>query len=201
VALVQITPPAAAPISLAEVKAQTRVEGSEEDALLMGYVRSATDAVEQLTGLKLLDQEWEWSLDAFAFAFPHRCSWIRLPLAPLLSIVSIVYQDTTGAVQTLPVDTYLIRGLGSVQPAQLILAPGKTWPSTWHGPGAVLIRARYGWVDHNGIPEGLRQAVMMLASYWFGQREAASIGPDSGPVSHVPFAVRELVDPYRIWAA
>jgi uncharacterized phiE125 gp8 family phage protein len=196
--LILITPPTATPISLAEARAQCRVDDASEDALIMAYLRAATDAVEQMTGLRLIDQEWEWSLDAFAF--PHRCCWIRLPLAPLLSIVSIVYQDTTGAVQTLPVDTYLIRGLGSVQPAQLILAPGKTWPATWHGPGAVLIRARYGWIDWNGVPEALRQSVMMLASYWFSQREAASIGPDSGPVSHVPYSVRELTEPYRIWA-
>jgi uncharacterized phiE125 gp8 family phage protein len=198
--LILITPPAAAPLTIQEIRAQCRVDGADEDALLMAYVRSATDAVEQLAGLRLLDQEWEWSLDAFALALPDRCSWIRLPLAPLLSIVSIVYQNTAGAVQTLPVDTYLIRGLGSVQPARLILAPGKTWPATWHGPGAVLLRARFGWPDHNAIPEALRQAVMMLAAFWFGQREAAAIGPDSGPVSHVPFAVRELIEPYKVWS-
>jgi uncharacterized phiE125 gp8 family phage protein len=196
VALIQISGPTAIPISLAEVKAQCRVEDTSEDALLMAYVRSATDAVEGMTGLRLIDQLWEYSVDAFL----ERCGWLRLPLAPLLALEQITYLDAQGVAQTLPVDTYLIRGLGSVQPAQLILAPGKTWPATWHGPGAVLIRFRAGWIDWNGTPESLRQAIMMLASYWFSQREAASIGPDSGPVSHVPFAVRELVEPYRIWA-
>jgi uncharacterized phiE125 gp8 family phage protein len=175
---------------------QCRVDSADEDALLMAYVRSATDAVENMTGLRLLDQTWEYSVDAF----PERCDWLRLPLAPLFALEQITYLDAQGVAQTLPVTTYLIRGLGSMQPARLVLAPDQTWPATWHGKGAVMIRARYGWIDHNGVPEALRQGVIMLAAYWFGQREAASIGPDSGPVSHVPFAVRELIDPYRIWA-
>jgi uncharacterized phiE125 gp8 family phage protein len=194
--LILITPPAALPISLAELKAQCRVDDATEDPLLLGYTRSATDAIEQMTGLRLIDQTWEYAIDGF----PTHCGWIRLPLAPMLAIEQITYLDAQGAAQTLPVITYLIRGLGSVQPGQLILGPGQSWPSTWSGVGAVMIRARYGWIDHNGVPEALRQAVMMLAAYWFGQREAASIGPDQGPVSHVPYSVREILEPFRIWA-
>jgi hypothetical protein len=82
----------------------------------------------------------------------------------------------------------------------LSLAPGQQWPAEWPGWGAVIIRATYGWVDHNSVPEALRQAVMMLTSYWFSQREAAAIGPDSGPVSNVPYGVRELLEPYRVWS-
>jgi uncharacterized phiE125 gp8 family phage protein len=194
--LILITGPTATPISIQEIRAQCRVDSADEDALLMAYVRSATDAIEEMTGLRLLDQTWEYSIDAF----PARCGWIRLPLAPLLALVSIVYQDSTGTVQTLSVDIYLIRGLGSAQPAQLILAPGKTWPSTWHGLGSVMIRFRAGWVDWNGVPEALRQAVMMLACHWFENRSTTAAGPNHGPVSHVPFGVRELIEPYRIWA-
>jgi uncharacterized phiE125 gp8 family phage protein len=194
--LILITPPAAAPISIQEIRAQCRVDDASEDALLMAYVRAATDAVEQMTGLRLIDQTWEYAIDAF----PERCGWIRLPLAPLLALTSIVYLDAQGVAQTLPVTTYLLGGLGSTTPARIILAPNQTWPSNWHGVGSVIIRFRAGWIDHNGAPEALRQAVMMLAAYWFSQREAAAIGPDSGPVSHIPFGVRELVEPYRIWA-
>jgi uncharacterized phiE125 gp8 family phage protein len=194
--LVMITGPTATPISLAELKAQTRVDDASEDALLAAYVRSATDAIEGMTGLRMIDQTWEYTIDTF----PECCAWLRLPLAPLLALEQITYLDVQGVAQTLPVTTYLIRGLGSVQPARLVLAPGQTWPSTWHGHGAVMIRFRAGWIDHNGLPEALRQAVLMLAAYWFGQREAASIGPDSGPVSHIPFGVRELVESFKLWS-
>jgi uncharacterized phiE125 gp8 family phage protein len=194
--LIMITPPTATPISLAEISAQCRVDGNEEEALLMAYVRSATDAVEQMSGLRLIDQTWDYSVDAF----PQHCNWIRLPLAPLFALTSIVYLDTQGVAQPLPVTTYLIKGLGSTTPARLILAPNQTWPATWYGLGSVIIKARYGWIDHNGMPESLRQAVLMLAAYWYGQREAASIGPHQGPVSHIPFGVREILEPYKLWA-
>jgi uncharacterized phiE125 gp8 family phage protein len=196
VSLILITPPTATPISLAEAKAQCRVDDPSEDALLMAYVRSAADAIEQMTGLRLIDQTWEYAIDAF----PERCGWIRLPLAPLLALVSIVYLDAQGVAQTLPVTTYLLGGLGSATPARIILAPNQTWPSTWHGLGTVMIRFRAGWLDHNGVPDALRQAVLMLACNWFENRSTTAAGPDYGPVSHIPFGVRELIEPFRIWA-
>jgi uncharacterized phiE125 gp8 family phage protein len=195
VSLILITPPAATPISLAEARAQCRVDDSSEDALLAGYIRAATTAIEELSGVRMLDQTWEWQVDAF----PLHCGWLTLPLAPLLQLVSIVYQDPTGAVVTLPVETYLIRGLGSTQPARLILAPGKTWPSTWHGVGAVMIRFRAGWIDHNSVPEDLRQAAAMLVAYWFSQREAAQVDPDAR-VFDVPFSIKQILEPHRIFA-
>jgi uncharacterized phiE125 gp8 family phage protein len=194
--LTLITPPAAVPISIQEIRAQCRVDDASEDALLAAYLRSATDAIEQMTGLRLLDQTWEYTVDAF----PDVCGWQRLPLAPLLQLISVIYTDPIGAVQTLPNTVYLIHGISDTQPARLILAPNQQWPATRRGHGSVIIRFRAGWIDHNAIPESLRQAVMMLASYWFSQREAAAIGPDSGPVSDVPFSVKQILEPYRVWA-
>jgi uncharacterized phiE125 gp8 family phage protein len=194
--LTLVTPPAAPPISLAEIKAQVRVEDGSEDALLMGYVRSATDMVEQMSGLRLIDQTWEYSTDAF----PERCGWLRLPLAPLLAVEQITYVNEQGISLTLDSSVYLVRGIGSVQPGRIILGANQQWPTTWRGAGAVVIRARYGWLDHNAVPEALRQAVMMLAAHWFDNRSTTAAGPDYGPVSHTPFGVRELVEPYRVWA-
>jgi uncharacterized phiE125 gp8 family phage protein len=194
--LTLITPPAATPISLAEAKAQLNLDLSESDALVAGFVRSATEAIENMTGLRLLDQVWDYSIDAF----PGRCGWIRLPLAPLTSIVQITYMNEQGTVLTLLPATYLVRGIGSVQPGRIILGVDQQWPTTWRGVGAVTIRMRVGWPTHNQVPEDLRQSVMMLVAYWFNQREAASIGPDSGPVSDVPFSVKQILAPYRVWA-
>jgi uncharacterized phiE125 gp8 family phage protein len=196
VSLILITPPVGTPISLHEARAQCRVDDDSEDALIVGYIRSASEHVEQLTGLKLLDQTWEWTVDGF----PDRCGWLRLPLAPLLQLVSILYQDTQGNVQTLDPLIYRIEGIGSVEPARLILAPNQTWPSTWHGFGAVIIRMRVGWVDHNSVPEALRVAVGMLVAHFYSFREPVVAGSEYGPASHVPYSVRELVSPYRIFA-
>jgi uncharacterized phiE125 gp8 family phage protein len=192
-----ILPPVAIPLSLAEVKAQCRIEDNAEDALLMAYVRSAADYVETTTGLKLISQDWAYQIDGF----PDRCAWIKLPSAPLLSVASVSYLDPLGAWQTLASSVYLVRGIGSVQPGGIALADGQSWPSTSRGIGSVIVTATYGFgPDWNHVPEAIRQAIAMLAAYWFAQREAAAIGSDAGPVSHVPFSVRELLQSYKLWA-
>jgi uncharacterized phiE125 gp8 family phage protein len=194
--LTLITPPAALPISLAEVRAQCRVDDVSEDALLMGYVRSAVDFVEQHSGLKLIDQVWDWSTDAF----PPHCAWVRLPLAPLLAVEQIVYQDPQGTSLTLDPSVYLVRGIGSVQPARLILAPNQQWPVTLRGPDAITIRMRVGFgSDWNAVPHDVRQSIGMLAAYWYGQREAAQVDPDAR-VFDVPFSVKQILEPWRVWA-
>ena len=74
-------------------------------------------------------------------------------------------------------------------------APNHSWPAVWRGLDVATITfvVSYG-NDHNAVPESLRQAIMMLAAYWFNQREAAAIGPEQGPASHVPLSVREILD-------
>jgi uncharacterized phiE125 gp8 family phage protein len=190
--LILITPPTAAPISVAELKAQCRVDSTDQDALLAGYIKAATDFVEEHTGQKLLTQTWAWSVNDF----PWRCGgYIALPLAPVQSIVDITYLDPAGAPQVLSPGVYAFRG------DRITLAPGATWPSVFYGLDVITITFVAGFgPDHNYVPEALRQAVMMMASYWFSQREAASIGPDQGPVSHVPFGVREILEPFKLWA-
>jgi uncharacterized phiE125 gp8 family phage protein len=189
-----ITPPVAVPISLAEIKAQCRVDSEDESALLAGYVRSAVDHIESTTGLRLITQTWAWTVDCF----PRHHRWdgyLRLPLSPVQSITSITYLDAnTGAQQTLASFVYSLNG------DRVTLAPNAAWPSVWRGRDTITIVFTAGYGDNwNSVPESLRQAVQMLAAYWFSQREAAAIGPDQGPVSDVPFSVRQILDAYRVW--
>src|SRR4051794_14941562 len=44
-----VTPPAEEPVSLDELKLQTRVDNAEEDALLSSYIAAAREAFEHLT--------------------------------------------------------------------------------------------------------------------------------------------------------
>jgi uncharacterized phiE125 gp8 family phage protein len=167
-----------------------------EDALLMACVQSAVDFVEGHSGLRLISQQWDYTVDRF----PDAWRSIRLPLAPLISVDQVVYVDTLGSSLTLDPSTYLVRGVGSVQPGQLVLAPNKSWPATWCGIGAATIRATYGFgSDWNSVPHDVRQSIGMLAGYWYGQREAAQVDPDAR-VFDVPFSVKQILEPYRVWA-
>jgi uncharacterized phiE125 gp8 family phage protein len=195
VSLVLVTPPAAVPLSLAEVRAQCRVDDTSEDALLMGYVHSAVswiDGHEGWLGRALITQTYDLTLDQFPYGY-HPI--VRLPLAPLQAVTSITYVDGNGTVQTLAPASYQIAGQ-YVWPAY-----GQTWPTTRCQPRAITVRLRTGYGDNwNSVPEAIRQALAMLVAYWFNQREAAAIGPDYGPVSDVPYGVKALLEPFRVWS-
>jgi uncharacterized phiE125 gp8 family phage protein len=194
VSLILVSGPEALPISLAELKAQVRYFEPDEDALLAGYIRSATDHIEATTGLRLITQTWAYSVDGF----PCR-SWepgyIRLPIAPVQAITSISYLNTAGT------PTVLAPGIYSFRGDRITLAPNATWPSIWYGLDVITIEFTVGYgPDHNYVPESLRHAIALLAAYGFEQRTAAAIGPDYGPVSEVPFGVRQILDGYRLWS-
>lgn len=46
-------------------------------------------------------------------------------------------------------------------------------------------------------PAAITQAVLMLAAFWYGVREAATIG---GNAYAVPFGVHDLLQAHREWA-
>ena len=46
------------------------------------------------------------------------------------------------------------------------------------------------------LPAAIRQAVLMLAAYWYETREAAQAG---GAPYAVPFGVHDLLQPHRVW--
>jgi uncharacterized phiE125 gp8 family phage protein len=193
--LTLISPPIALPISLQEARAQCRVDDNSEDALLMAYARSATawiDGHEGWLGKALITQTYEYTLDSFPYGYEP---FIRLPLPPLQAVTSITYLDANGVTQTIAPANYQVTGQ-YVWPAY-----GQTWPTTRCQPGAVTVRFRTGYGDSwNAVPEPIRQALMMLVAYWFNQREAAAIGPEYGPVSDVPYGVKALLEPFRVWA-
>lgn len=97
-ALTRLTPRAAAPITLDQVKAHCRIDGSVEDALLAIYIQAAVDHVEAnrgVMGRALLNQAWELTYDAFPDGAIH------IPLGPLVSVTSVEYVDDATGTETL----------------------------------------------------------------------------------------------------
>jgi uncharacterized phiE125 gp8 family phage protein len=144
--LIQVSQPAAVPLSLAEIKAQCRQVLPDEDAILAGYIRAAVDYVQDYTSLRLITQTWAYSVDCW----PHRWNgYIALPIGPVQSITSISYLDTNGTPQTLSPGIYSFRG------DRVTLAPGATWPSILHGLDVITITFVVGYGDdHNFVPRG-----------------------------------------------
>lgn len=169
--LVLVTPPAATPITLAEVKAQARVEHDDEDLLLQHYVDAATawlDGPAGILGRCLVTQTWRAEVDAISGP-------IRLPF-PDTVIDSAVFIDPAGG----EMEHELAR-----QDQRLLLRPSFGLGR----PAAITFTAGYG--APADVPAAIRQAMLLLVTQWYEHRQVTGTG------TALPFAIEALLAPYR----
>jgi uncharacterized phiE125 gp8 family phage protein len=167
---------AAAPVSLAEVKSFLRIGNSDEDALLAGLVRTATELCEAFTGLVLIERE-------MTEVIPASSAWTRLSPTPVRAIQTVAKVGDGGAQTALAAGSF----------AMDIDSNGDGWirviEVTPCGRLSVALIAGLA-SDWNGVPEALRQGIVRLVGHLHAHRDAAA---DVGP----PFAVTALWRPWR----
>jgi uncharacterized phiE125 gp8 family phage protein len=152
-----VSGPTQEPVPLAFAKSVCKVDTADRDAEIAGYILTARQDVELITGRALLTQTWRMTLDAFP------AGSFELPLAPVASVTSITYTDSAGAEQTVPGPNYVLDG--TTTPARVVLAPGASWPAAAARPGAVKVLFVAGY-DQASVPEPLRMAVALLTRFY-----------------------------------
>lgn len=174
-------------ISLAALKLRLRIDGDDEDDLLMSYLRGAVARIDGPDGIgyAMLEQTWRLTLDAF----PHT---ITLPGAPIKRVAKISYLDASGVEQVLDAADY--RVVVDMEPARVMPATGKFWPATLHAVGAVKIDYVLGEADAAAVPADLVDAVCLLVGHRYENREAVSVG---NTVTEFPLGVEWLLKDYR----
>jgi len=186
VGLTLITPPAADPVTLDEVKDNSRVEVTDDDGLIALLIKAATTAAEKFTRRQLITAQLRLSLDEF----PPADEAIQLPLPPIQSIESIKYIDIEGVEQTL---TGFQEALTD-EPARLKPEFDKFWPDTRLVVEAVKVEFTAGFgLASTDVPDAIRQAIIMTASHWYEHREAAS----ELKVEEVPLGAQALLQGQR----
>lgn len=93
--LVRVTAPSALPISVAEAKAQMRVEGNDEDTIIERLINAAVAFVDVqgVLGFAMITQTWgQW-------VGPNPGT-VMLSLGPVQSVSAIKYYDINGTLQT-----------------------------------------------------------------------------------------------------
>lgn len=196
-ALSLVTGPTTEPVTLAEAKAHCRVSITDDDGLIAGYILAARDHLEEITGRAFLtsmwsatfDNEWPWYFDMDT---RRHCRLIQLLKAPVQSVTSVTYVDTTGAIQTLATNQYVVdiaSTIGNVYPAY-----GVTWPSLRCQRAAITVRFIAGWTDN--FPDSLRQALLLLIGHWYENRETIVLGQTP---AELPMSVASLIAPFRIY--
>jgi uncharacterized phiE125 gp8 family phage protein len=132
--------------------------------------------------------------------------WIELPYPPLQAVRSVSYVDSTGTTQTLSASLYSSstdKTKGAIYPAY-----DATWPSVRDQVAAVTVRFIAGYTDFTdttsspnyavtgeGVPDDLRQAILLLIGHWYENREAVVVG--QAPAD-LPFAVEAIISAYRV---
>jgi uncharacterized phiE125 gp8 family phage protein len=183
-----VTPATRLPVSLADLKAHLRVEHDDEDGLLSGYLAAAVGHVETITNRSLLNTVVEQILPCF----PHRPIELR---GRVQSVISIKYLDEAAAEQTVDPLTYRVNT--AAEPGRVYLQPDQSWPATLWVEDAVTVRYVTGYGDTvEGVPEAIRQAILLLCGLWFEQRLPVVLGTS---VSSLPFSVECLLAPYKVW--
>lgn len=123
-ALRRVTPPMYEPITVADAKAQLRIDGTDDDAYLGVLIQAAREQAESICERSFVQQTWELTLDAFPDA-------IRLPMPRVLSVASVQYVDDDGAARTLSPASYQVDAKS--EPGYIVPAPDAAWPATQAG--------------------------------------------------------------------
>lgn len=141
-----ITPPTALCISLADAKQACRFDDAALDGTITRYIATATRVYEHQTGVSLMPQTWECTLDAFPGG------GIELTRTPVAAIVSIVYADGAGTLQTLASGEYSLDNADQYGPAYAVPSYASSWPATRGEINAVRVRYIAGFANAAAVP-------------------------------------------------
>lgn len=186
-ALLLITAPTSEPVSLDEQKTHLRIDGDYDDAYIASCIIAARQWIEGQTHRAMMAQTWDYTID---------CGWptrnglhqIDYPINPVAVQASpvvdvITYVDTDGATQTLAASQYTV--VARTNNSYVVPAYGISWPSVRNVPNAITVRFVAGYAT---LPEELKRSVMILAAYYYENRETTI---------NAPPAVEALISPFR----
>lgn len=152
--------PPALPFTVADAKAHTRIDHDADDAQVEQAIKAAVAYLDGWTGVlhrALMPQTWEATLDGFP-----SCRW-RFPIGPVVSVEAIVYDDEDGDEQTF---------------TDFGLVDGRLWlgdtPSLNDQIGAVRVR----WVAGTGCRENEMQALYILTTHFYDNRDGSQPAPN-----------------------
>lgn len=170
--LVLTAPPDDEPVTLAEAKAQCRVDPAftGEDTLLNTYIVAARRDAERYAGVGIMPQSWLYTLPGF----PTCSRPIAMPKGPVVQISSITYLDpSTGSELTLDPSKYLLESTDVSD--SISLTYGSFWPATRQQANAVSIAFDVGMTDEAGdAPKDLKAVLLMRVEDLFRSRGAQS---------------------------
>lgn len=187
-------------VSLDALKQQLRVDDTDDDDLIAGYLEAAVDLVEKETSRILIPTTFEWRLDAWPTCGGGT---VDLPTGPIREVLSIEYVDENGEDQALAVDQWDWEpdDKGGV----LIFPENFTPPPLGRIMGAVRIGFEAGH-DQTGMtgtgddfslrqPPVAAQCLRLIVAHWYQSRETAV----DKALAEIPLGAQRLIPRLRIY--
>lgn len=179
-----ITPPAVEPVSLDEVKAHLKVDGTDDDALIGALITAARAQAEWHTHRAFVTQDWIYWRDELP---DHGV--VKIPLAPLQSLSSITLYPRDGTTQVLDAASYQVDAVGA--PPRIALAPSLIAATDLRIVNGFAAAFTAGYGDTaDDVPEAMRRALLQMVGHLYEHR-----GDDSEPA---PQSALALLAPYRM---
>lgn len=153
--VVVVTPPAVSAVLLSSVKTALRIDHSEEDTLLVDFIRAAADYCEGRLNQALITQTRMLMLPKWGTS-----GTIDMPYPPLQSVESVEYYDDD-VLREWDAANYVVDTAAS--PGRIWPANSGTYPSHDSRPDAIQITFECGYGDdYTSIPALIRIAIQKI---------------------------------------
>lgn len=159
--IIDLNPPLAEPLTLAEVRAHLRLDQEDEDALLVSLITVAREHLERETGMVLAIRDFRLCLDAWP-----EDGILTIARGPVRQVTDVTVYDGEGVGQAVDLDGHLLDG--EARPARL-------WLRETPAPGRVLNGIEVEFVAGFGesgaeVPETLKRAMLLHIGAMFACR-------------------------------
>jgi uncharacterized phiE125 gp8 family phage protein len=184
--IVDLAPPGAEPLTLAQAKAHLKIDYSDEDALITSLIVTAREHLERATGLALIRRAMRLYLDRWPLTGP-----IEIAHGPVTAVDAVRIFDAEGAEGLADLTGHVLDG--RARPARLWL---KRRPETRGAMNGVEVDFTAGFGETGAdVPDTLKRAMLTHVALMHGFR--ALISAEMQPAG-VPDGYDRLIAPYRM---
>lgn len=183
---VTTTEPAVEPVTTDELKLFARIDGSAEDDLIDGFIKSARIQTENFLNRALITQTITASLDFWPSVK------VNLPRPKLQSVTIVRTLTEDGVATTFDSDNYFVRT--TPVRGQIVIKQGGTFPlsedRTFGGIEIVYV-AGYGDASTD-IPQTIIEGVKLWAASMYAKRVTIDKPPPEAELMLSPFKVENI---------
>lgn len=181
-----VTHPAEEPVSLLDVKQNSRIDGTDSDEWIAEAIIEARELAETFCKRRFVSTTLRLTLDHFPAGV------LYLPSPPLQSVTSIEYLDVDGTSTTLDDAEYAVDSY--TEPGRVKMLAGASWPATATEMNAVEVTYVAGYGEAPVVPRAAKAAIRRLVATWFENRESLNVG---NVVNELPMDVKALLGSLR----